>query len=725
MKAEQAAWSRERLDPLNEQVFAVFYTEYDGMGTAQDAFLSFRRDFFKVGGRSLRLKKQAIIKGFPGKIRGKMTSHSLDWKISLGAVNIEETYQTQNGYVLVKRAYNKSILSKCYFDKGHKWQKSEYFQPGGADNSVPRIILTPVEWRIKVELRELDKKSQSYTATTLYPSKYFEMSPYQNVVDTLYGKPVLMVYGESGTYCYCTQDIIQKRLVAIEEINQSPILTAEEWEKNSGGESPSVAGKSKNKGQPGKSALQAEKNSEEREAEKTEIDFTDMEHAPSFKEDKDPEKSKGNKMTEGDKSAAETAENADAAVSELNPAEKIESGVSEKKVQQDAETSAGKSQQENSKESDNIDEAEKTEFPKLNKAVVTYADRNVKPIMIIEETAKEPKASEKTESQAGKKSHDKPAEKQNPGLKPETQAKPEVKFEKQQKPKTQTEEKPKAKPETAAEVKRQPKGKAGVKTAAAQVGRIDVNPKPEPKVKPASKPFASAKTAPVFTAAAAHGNEPMRWAKISKDGKPDSVPKAKKSDAEILSGSTVEKNNIKEGYNRIENNGVTVYEGDMSDGKRDGFGSYYYRDGMLCYTGFWADGKKEGLGVSFRHEDKALHVANWHNGQPVGFVSLFDSKGNFKYGGKMIDGKKDGAGVSYDRNDGILAVKKWDNGEDTGYSSIFREDGTLIYTGMWSDDKREGNGTSFDEQGDILFTGEWKDGQEYKGIFFKKPEDKK
>lgn len=170
-----------------------------------------------------------------------------------------------------------------------------------------------------------------------------------------------------------------------------------------------------------------------------------------------------------------------------------------------------------------------------------------------------------------------------------------------------------------------------------------------------------------------------------------------------------------------QKNGYTAYQGGYHGGKREGFGSYYYKDGSLCYAGFWEDDKKEGLGVSFRHSDQAVHISNWKENKPAGFTSLFDKQGNFKFGGKIVAGKKNGVGISYNNEDGSVFVGKWENGVHTGYGSTFDENGNLLYTGMWKHGKRSGTGTAFDQAGDILFTGEWKEDHEYNGILYKKP----
>lgn len=169
-------------------------------------------------------------------------------------------------------------------------------------------------------------------------------------------------------------------------------------------------------------------------------------------------------------------------------------------------------------------------------------------------------------------------------------------------------------------------------------------------------------------------------------------------------------------------NGLTAYEGGYMNGKRDGFGSYYYKDGNLCYAGFWKDDKRDGLGVSYRNSDHALHVSSWKKNHPGTFATLFDKTGNLKFGGRIINGKKQGVGFSYNEKDGTVFVGKWVDDKQTGHGSKFDAQGNLLYTGQWKNGIREGSGISFDRYGDIVFSGEWRNDKQYSGILYKKEE---
>ena len=166
--------------------------------------------------------------------------------------------------------------------------------------------------------------------------------------------------------------------------------------------------------------------------------------------------------------------------------------------------------------------------------------------------------------------------------------------------------------------------------------------------------------------------------------------------------------------------GQATYEGEYANGKREGFGAHYDQGGNLSYAGSWKEDRKNGLGVSFRSSDHALHIANWEDGKPGSYVTLFDKDGNLRYSGRIIDGKKQGAGVAVNPRDGTVFVGKWENGEPTGFGSSFDQQGNLLYYGNWANGKRNGHGTEFDVNGSIIFDGEWKDDKYHNGILYQK-----
>lgn len=176
----------------------------------------------------------------------------------------------------------------------------------------------------------------------------------------------------------------------------------------------------------------------------------------------------------------------------------------------------------------------------------------------------------------------------------------------------------------------------------------------------------------------------------------------------------------REGFGRtVNDNGITLYEGEYKNDLREGFGVHHYRSGAVSYIGDFKGDKREGFGVSFRESDHALHISHWQNGKPQGMATIFDKNGDLIYNGQIIDGQKQGAGVSVDPETHCVFVEKYENNEKTGEGTLFDADGNLIYSGGWQNGKRQGHGTEFDKNGNVVYTGEWKNDRYENGILYR------
>ena len=176
----------------------------------------------------------------------------------------------------------------------------------------------------------------------------------------------------------------------------------------------------------------------------------------------------------------------------------------------------------------------------------------------------------------------------------------------------------------------------------------------------------------------------------------------------------------REGFGRtVNNNGITLYEGEYKNDLREGFGVHHYRSGAVSYIGDFKGDQREGFGVSFRESDHALHISHWQNGKPQGMATIFNKNGDLIYNGQIIDGQKQGAGVSVDPETHCVFVEKYENNEKAGQATLFDANGNLIYSGGWQNGKRQGHGTAFDKNGNVVYTGEWKDDRYENGILYR------
>ena len=119
-----------------------------------------------------------------------------------------------------------------------------------------------------------------------------------------------------------------------------------------------------------------------------------------------------------------------------------------------------------------------------------------------------------------------------------------------------------------------------------------------------------------------------------------------------------------------------LYEGEISDGKKEGYGKCTSKNGEI-YIGQWKDNQKKGKGTLLK-DNKIIYEGDFDFDTPDGFGKSYYENGNY-FIGQFIDGKKHGKGILYDKNDNV------------------------IYDGEFAFDKFEGNGKYILENGDYYY----------------------
>ena len=91
------------------------------------------------------------------------------------------------------------------------------------------------------------------------------------------------------------------------------------------------------------------------------------------------------------------------------------------------------------------------------------------------------------------------------------------------------------------------------------------------------------------------------------------------------------------------------YDGEVVNGVREGFGTYFYHNGDK-YEGMWQNNKKHGMGTLY-YKDGNLYIGQWKNSEKEGMGTLYLKNGE-KYYGEFKNGKKNGKGflISPDYN---------------------------------------------------------------------------
>lgn len=125
----------------------------------------------------------------------------------------------------------------------------------------------------------------------------------------------------------------------------------------------------------------------------------------------------------------------------------------------------------------------------------------------------------------------------------------------------------------------------------------------------------------------------------------------------------LDENNCRTGRGRtVSPEGMTSYDGEYLDDKRNGFGVCYYNNGSINYVGNWTDNSRNGGGVGYRLSDGTMHAGKWDNNTPDGYGARFDKDGNLIDVCNYENGVRTGKSVSFDEN-GNIVVSVYENGE--------------------------------------------------------------
>ena len=146
------------------------------------------------------------------------------------------------------------------------------------------------------------------------------------------------------------------------------------------------------------------------------------------------------------------------------------------------------------------------------------------------------------------------------------------------------------------------------------------------------------------------------------------------------------------------------YEGEIKNGKPDGFGILTYIDLVSCrpvcgkkYVGEFKDGLRHGQGTHTWSEG-SMYVGEYKDGKRNGQGTMTYSSGN-RYVGEWKDGKRNGQGI-HTWSEGDKYVGEFKDGMRNGQGTYTFSDGKK-YVGEWKDGKRS-NGTTYDNKGNMI-----------------------
>lgn len=145
-----------------------------------------------------------------------------------------------------------------------------------------------------------------------------------------------------------------------------------------------------------------------------------------------------------------------------------------------------------------------------------------------------------------------------------------------------------------------------------------------------------------------------------------------------------------------------IYEGEMAEDTRYGFGIFYYENGDK-YEGEWKDDKPHGKGILMYREneerERESYRGEFNDGEINGFGVMIWKNGT-RYEGDFKNGKRNGKGKILNSN-GSTYDGDWLDNQKHGrgifvYSKLNQKD---RYDGEWQFDKVHGNGVLYMKNG--------------------------
>ncbi len=598
---------------LSRDVYGVCFPQRDSLDVLHSEFAAAREQFFSGGRKTVKVGRSQVVKGFDGKLKGKLSRRGLYWKKTATgmagerAIALEEVFEQKGGWVLVTRDFRNVIVSRAFFNKSHIWLKSEYYEPW--DAACARVIFKPGDLGDTVERFDWDPVNKRYDSTLLYPVTYQPGTPEESLLTARFGQPQLLVATAQGQFGYCPQQEAKDRQQAREQIQEGTILLMPAWEVKDG------------------EIAKPQKEEDEESA----ISFTTLEDYAQL---------------------PPAQEEASAAAAGEEAPEKEAPSVGEEAPEKEAPSPAGEEAPEKDVPSAGEEASQKEASPAGEEAPE-------KDVPSAGEEASQKEAPSPAGEETPQKEAPSPAGEEAPEKEAPSPAGEEAPQEEVQSPAGEEAPEKEAPSPTGEEVPQEealPQEDAAILQAARQAAQGQPQPG---EVQPGEGTLVvqgkEAGRAAAYDGAYAQGKRQGFGSAYYQDG--------------ALRYAGFWNQGRKEGL------GVSFRDGDhalhvarWTDGKPGEFVSLFDGQGNLRYSGYMKDGKKDGAGVSPAPQGEGLYVGKWKDGESLEVGSAFDREGNLLYYGQWKDGKRHGRGTAFDKTGTVVFDGEWK--EDAYFNGV-------------------------------------------------------
>ena len=613
------ASSAMSLSLLARNVYCVCFADRDSLDILRGELALARERYFTGGCKTLRVGKREVIRGFEGKLQGKLSRRGFFWRKSAhnvtgtGNLLLEEAFDQKGGYLLVNRDFRNIIASRVFFNKALAWLKSEYYEPWDTQNA--RVIFKPVDSDDLVERFDWDAAKKRYRSTMLYPVPYLEGDAGQSLLNAQFGEPKLLVSTGEGMFCYCPKEEAQRRKEALADLRRGTLVILPAWEVKEG----SLAA-------PG-----------EPEPEGPDITFSSLEEyahiqEPPVKELPAMEAPEEEAIPEepAPQDEVEVTAPEEAIVEAPVPGEETAPAVPEEPApQEEVEVTAP--------------EEAIAESSVPGEEATSAVSEEPAPQEKMEATAPEEAAGERPLPEEAAPSGEAPAAQEERAQEPAPQAESAG----------PAEEPSPWEPQDAEdrEILQAAREAAGVQTQG---------------LSPANGPSYRGELREGLPWGQGRTEQPN--GRTSYEGEFRAGKREGFGAYYYKNGSLCYAGSWKE--DKKDGLGVSFRESDhilhiakWKEGAPGEFVSLFDKEGNLRYGGRIEDGKKQGAGVSYNAADGTVFVGKWQDGQPTGIGSAFDREGNLAYYGAWKDGKRHGHGTEFDSAGAIVFDGEWRDGK--------------------------------------------------------------
>ena len=610
------ASSAMSLSLLARNVYCVCFADRDSLDILRGELALARERYFTGGCKTLRVGKREVIRGFEGKLQGKLSRRGFFWRKSAhnvtgtGNLLLEEAFDQKGGYLLVNRDFRNIIASRVFFNKALAWLKSEYYEPWDTHNA--RVIFKPVDSDDLVERFDWDAAKKRYRSTMLYPVPYLEGDAGQSLLNAQFGEPKLLVSTGEGMFCYCPKEEAQRRKEALADLRRGTLVILPAWEVKEG----SLAA-------PG-----------EPEPEGPDITFSSLEEYAHIQEP--PVKELPAVEAPGEEAIPE-----EPALQEKMEATAPEEAIVEAPVPGEETAPAVPEEPAPQEKMEAIAPEEAiAESSVPGEEAGPAVSEEPAPQEEMEATAPEEAAGERPLPEAEAPSGEAPAAQEERAQEPAPQAGP-------------AEEPSPWEPQDAEdrEILQAAREAAGVQTQG---------------LSPANGPSYRGELREGLPWGQGRTEQPN--GRTSYEGEFRAGKREGFGAYYYKNGSLCYAGSWKE--DKKDGLGVSFRESDhilhiakWKEGAPGEFVSLFDKEGNLRYGGRIEDGKKQGAGVSYNAADGTVFVGKWQDGQPTGIGSAFDREGNLAYYGAWKDGKRHGHGTEFDSAGAIVFDGEWRDGK--------------------------------------------------------------